>query len=112
MIFAPLDFIARLAAPVPKPRVNRTRLHGVLAPHRKHRARGMPAKRGQGHQANASNELAAPTPAAQRASLTGAQRRKRVVNLDIETGRQCGASVRRIAAMEDPVVIKTLRTHL
>ena len=31
VIFAPLDFIARLAALVPKPRVNFTRFHGVFA---------------------------------------------------------------------------------
>jgi hypothetical protein len=30
MIFEPLDFIARLAALVPKPRVNLTRFHGVF----------------------------------------------------------------------------------
>ncbi len=30
VIFEPLDFIARLAALVPKPRVNLTRFHGVL----------------------------------------------------------------------------------
>jgi hypothetical protein len=32
VIFEPLDFIAKLAALVPKPRVNLTRYHGVFAP--------------------------------------------------------------------------------
>ena len=32
VIFEPLDFISRLAALVPKPRVNLTRYHGVFAP--------------------------------------------------------------------------------
>lgn len=32
VIFDPLDFIAKLAALVPKPRVNLTRFHGVFAP--------------------------------------------------------------------------------
>jgi hypothetical protein len=32
VIFEPLDFPARLAALVPKPRVNFTRFHGVFAP--------------------------------------------------------------------------------
>ena len=31
VIFEPVDFIARLAALVPKPRVNLTRFHGVFA---------------------------------------------------------------------------------
>jgi hypothetical protein len=35
VIFEPLDFMARLAALVPKPRVNLTRFHGVFAPRRK-----------------------------------------------------------------------------
>lgn len=36
VIFEPLDFIARLAALVPKLRVNLTRFHGVLAPNSKY----------------------------------------------------------------------------
>ena len=47
VIFEPLDFIARLAAPVPKPRVNLTRFHGVFAPNSRHRALVTPAKRGR-----------------------------------------------------------------
>jgi len=46
VIFEPLDFIARLAALVPKPRVNLIRFHGVFAPNSAHRARVTPAKRG------------------------------------------------------------------
>lgn len=42
-VFEPLDFIARLAAPVPKPRVRLTRFHGVLARNSK---RGVLAKSG------------------------------------------------------------------
>ena len=47
VIFEPLDFIARLAALVSKPRVNLTRFHGVFAPNSQHRARVTPAKRGR-----------------------------------------------------------------
>lgn len=38
VVFEPLDFIARLAALVPKPRFHLTRFHGVFAPNSKHRA--------------------------------------------------------------------------
>jgi len=48
VIFEPLDFIARLAALVPKPRVNHTRFHGVFAPNSKHHALVTPARRGKG----------------------------------------------------------------
>ena len=36
VIFEPLDFIFRLVALVPKPRVNLTRYHGVFAPNSQH----------------------------------------------------------------------------
>ena len=42
--FEPLDFISRLAALVPKPRMNLTRYHGVFAPNSQHRARVTPAR--------------------------------------------------------------------
>jgi len=45
VIFEPLDFIARLAALIPKPRVNLTRFHGVFAPNSNHRALITPAGR-------------------------------------------------------------------
>ena len=56
--FEPLDFKARLAALVPKPRVNFTRYHGILAPN--HRWRGLvtPAKRGKGAKRLPNKEIA------------------------------------------------------
>jgi hypothetical protein len=48
VIFEPLDFIAKLAALVPKPRGNLTRFHGVFAPNSKHRCHVTSARRGKG----------------------------------------------------------------
>ena len=48
VLFEPLDFIARLAALAPEPRVNLTRFHGVFAPNSKHRIQVTPGKRGKG----------------------------------------------------------------
>jgi ribosomal protein S27E len=47
IILEPLDFIARLAALVPKPRVNLTRFHGVFAPNSALRHQVTPAGRGK-----------------------------------------------------------------
>jgi len=110
VIFEPLDFIARLAALVPKPRVNLTRFHGVFAPNSKHRALVTKSKRGGGNKAKVSDEP--PTPAERHASMTWAQRLKRVFNIDIETCRECGGAVKVIACIEDPVVIKKILDHL
>jgi hypothetical protein len=51
IIFEPLDFIARLAALVPKPRVNLTRFHGVFAPNSRHRVTITPSLRNKAKQA-------------------------------------------------------------
>lgn len=46
--FDPVDFIARLAALVPRLRVNLTRSHGLLAPNQRWRGLVIPARRGKG----------------------------------------------------------------
>ena len=80
VIFEPLDFIAKLAALVPRPRVNRTRFHGVFAPNSRRRALVTPAKRGKGKNTQAPSETQAPTPAERRVAMTWAQRLKRVLH--------------------------------
>ena len=105
VIFEPLDFIARLAALVPKPRVNLIRFHGVFAPNSKHRALVTPAKRGKGSKLKVPDEAKDKTPAERRAAMTWAQRLKRVVNIDIETCRECGGAMKVIASIEDPEVM-------
>lgn len=77
VIFEPLDFIARLAALVPKPRVNLTRFHGVLAPNSKHRALVTPAGREKGSK-KANTHADDRTAAERHSSMTWAQRLKRV----------------------------------
>ena len=82
-----LDLIAKLAALVPKPRVNLTRFHGVFAPNSKFRVRVTPAKRGRGRkrrQPTGENWLAK-TPAERHQSMTWMQRLKRFFNMGIET---------------------------
>lgn len=98
IIFEPLDFIARLATLVPKPRINLTRFQGVFAPSSQHRTRVTPAKRGRGGHRARTAESEQPPPAQRRAAMTWAQRLKRVFGLDIETCRACGGAVRIIAA--------------
>ncbi len=112
VIFEPLDFIARLAALVPKPRINLTRFHGVFAPNSQYRARVTPAKRGKGSQRPSKGDADERMPAERRASMTWAQRLKRVFGIDIETCPACGGAVRIIACIEDPEVIEKILTHL
>jgi hypothetical protein len=93
--FDPVDFISRLAALVPKPRVNLTRYHGVLAPN--HRWRGLvtPAKRGKGVKRITNTEVR--STAERHVAMSWAQRLKRVFNIDIEVCGRCGGSASVIA---------------
>jgi hypothetical protein len=112
VIFEPLDFIARLAALVPKPRVNLTRFHGVFAPNSRDRASVTPAKRGKGAKPFGLEEEQEMSPTQRRAAMTWSQRLKRVFGIDIETCAACGGALRIIACIEDPAVIKKILTHL
>ena len=67
--FDPVDFMARLAALVPKPRVNLTRYHGVLAPNHRWRGWVTPAKRGKGLKTIDTAEVR--SPAERHAAMTG-----------------------------------------
>jgi len=105
-----VDFIARLAALVPKPRVNLTRYHGILAPNHRWRGEVTPAKRGKALKMGANAEVK--TPAECHAAMTWAQRLKRVFNIDIETCGRCGGSLKVIACIEDQDIIDRILTHL
>ena len=110
MAFDPVDFIARLAALVPKPRVNLTRYHGVLAPNHRWRGEVTPAKRGKGAKRIANTDVH--SPAERHVAMSWAQRLKRVFNIDIEVCGHCGGSVKVIACIEDQDVIDSILAHL
>ena len=114
VIFEPLDFIAKLAALVPKPRVNLTRFHGVFAPNSKHRVDVTPAKRGKKSSKSTpvETEWADKTPEERHRAMTWMQRLKRVFDIDIETCERCGGHVKVIASIEDPAVIEHILKHL
>ena len=112
VIFEPLDFIARLAALVPKPRVNLTRFHGVFAPNSTHRSQVTPARRGRGNQPKATGKEQQTTPTERHVAMSWAQRLKRVFNIDIDTCSACGGAVKVIACIQDSAVIEKILTHL
>ena len=101
VVLEPLDFIARLAALVPRPRLNLTRFHGVFAPNFKHRARIVPER--------ARARVDADKP---QAPMSWMQRLKRVFAIDIETCPDCGGKLRVIACIEEPWLIAKILGHV
>lgn len=97
VIVEPLDFVARLAALVPKPRVNLTRFHGVFAPNSLHRVTITPAKRGKGARRETdtgATELDDRSPMERHIAMTWARRLKRVFAIDISECEKCKGPVR------------------
>jgi hypothetical protein len=79
-----LDFMSRLAALVPKPRVRLTRFHGDFAPHSALRAAVTPAGRGTKPGITGRN------PAERHRAMSWEQRLKRVLRIDLERCQRCG----------------------
>jgi len=117
VIFEPLDFISKLAAMVPRPRVNLTRFHGVLVgmphkPNSKQRINVTPAKRGKGSAKKTSSTTKEKSSATCHKSLTWAERLKRVFKIDVAVCSRCGGDVKIIACIEKPEVIKKILDYL
>jgi len=109
VIFTPLDFMAKLAALVPKPRVNLTRFFGVFAPNSQYRMTITQEKKAQ---SRTTSDKGNKTIIEKRHSMTWAKRLKRVFNIDIETCEACQGQVKVIACIEDPEIIKKILNHL
>lgn len=111
VFFDPVDFIGKLAALIPPPRLNLIRFYGVFAPNSSVRAEVTPSKRGrnspklnEGHSKDKSYHAQA---------MTWAKRLKRVFNIEINECESCHKhNVRVISCITEPVVIDKILTHL
>ena len=107
IVLTPMEFMQRLAALVPRPRLHLIRFHGVLAPNAKLRSKVVPTPAPQTtagesdctHQHSASLRM------------TWARLLKRVFDIDVERC-QCGGKLKLIAVIEEPAVIEKILTHL
>ena len=102
----PLEFMQRLAALVPRPRLHLTRFHGVLAPNARLRAAVVPGPAQDTSVPSDEHAHGAP------ARLGWARLLKRVFDLDLEHCPQCGGNMKIIAAIEEPALIAKILTHL
>jgi hypothetical protein len=99
------EFMQRLAALVPRPRLHLIRFHGVLAPHAKLRAAVVPEA------VQETSEPAQEHAHGQSARMSWARLLKRVFDIDIERC-ECGGELKIIAVIEEPAVISRILTHL
>ncbi len=115
---SPLEFMQRLAALVPRPRLHLIRFHGVLAPNAKLRALVVPQEVPQSPEPAAPAQEAAPAECEPNcahhrpARLSWAKLLKRVFDLDLEHCPNCGGELKIIAAILEQPVIEKILTHL
>lgn len=113
-VFEPVEFLAKLAALIPRPRANLTRYHGVLAPNAKYRKLVVPTPNRQTKKKRKHTTHPAPPLAETEvplAPLSWAERLKRVFKIDITQCPKCGGRLRVIAAITQPEVIQKILDH-
>ena len=111
-MMSPLEFMQRLAALVPRPRLHLIRLHGVLAPNAKLRAQGLPQEPEPSAQAAAPAECEATSEHHRPVRLSWAKLLKRVFEIDMVHCPNCGGELKIIAATLEQPVIEKILTHL
>ena len=100
-----LEFMERLAALVPRPRLHLIRFHGELAPHAKLRAAMVPVPAQTAPAGDCEHAHGAS------ARMSWARLLKGVFDLDVERCGQCGGKMKIIAAIEEPAVIERILAH-
>ncbi|MFN9193998.1 MAG: transposase [Pseudomonadota bacterium] len=116
LVMSPLEFMQRLAALVPRPRLHLIRFHGVLAPNAKLRALVVP--QGSAQPQEASEAVVATACEAEpiqfrSGRISWARLLKRVFDIDMHTCPNCGGGeLKIIAAILERPVIEKIFTHL
>jgi Putative transposase len=112
---SPLEFMQRLAALVPRPRLHLIRFHGVLAPNAKWRPKVVP----QPQDSAKALPTAATTTGSQDPPEHGRPMRlgwakllKRVFDLDLTRCPHCGGELRIVAAIQQRQAIEKILNHL
>jgi hypothetical protein len=114
LVMSPLEFMQRLAALVPRPRLHLIRFHGVLAPNAKLRAlvvpQGPPAQVQPATEAAAAAECEVESVQARPQRISWARLLKRVFDIDMQHCPNCGGGELKIIAaiLERPVIEKIL----
>ena len=107
IVMTPMEFMQKLAALVPRPRLHLIRFHGVLAPNAKLRSQvvPVPAQKTTAGEGDCNHQHSGPV------RMTWARLLKRVFDIDIEQCA-CGGKLKLIAVIEAPDVIEKILTHL
>lgn len=118
LLFSGMEFVEKLAALVPPPRIHLTRYFGCLAPHSKIRSEIVPKTRERPeeeackHAYQAPHQPAHATTDATTSKLKWAELLARVFAIDRKHCGSCGGELRILAAILETHAIQKILTHL
>lgn len=115
VVFTPLEFLEKLAALIPPPRIHLTRFHGILAPHSKYRKFVVPQIVEEENNSDTEKSLEVEQSDANIGAngkrISWAKLLSRVFALDM-TNCNCGGQMRAISAVIKQDVVVKILTHL
>jgi hypothetical protein len=115
VVFSPLEFLEKLSALVPPPRIHLTRFHGILAPHSKWRHLVVPTQIAGKKMEEISGEKSLVVEdnddGAKQKRIAWAKLLSRVFALDMASC-SCGGEMKAISAIMKQEVIVKILTHL
>jgi hypothetical protein len=112
-VMSPLEFMQRLAALVPRPRLHLIRFHGVLVPNAKWRSKVVPQAQDNAKALDATvTDSQEPPEHGQPMRLGWAKLLKRLFNLDLTRCPHCGGQVSIVAAILQRQAIDKILNHL
>lgn len=121
---SPLEFMEKLVALIPRPKIHLTRFYGVLASHYKYRKEivpkptpplplpGLAGGTELAEQLPSENHNLEPTPLTRSKRYSWARLLKRVFQIDVSKCNKCGGNTKIIASIEKPEVIEKILSHL
>ena len=116
VVFSPLEFLEKLSALVPPPRIHLTRFHGILAPHSKFRHMVVPQmpeeKEDDDPDVEKSLEVQDEDNSAKQKRISWAKLLSRVFALDMGSCELCPGEMKAISAVIKQEVVVKILTHL
>jgi len=117
LVFEPLEFLEKLAALIPRSRVNLVLYHGVLAPHARWRPSVVAAPRADIPALDTPTppspaDDARPAPRACSRHWAWARLMQRAFDVDVLACPRCGGRLRLVATVNDAHVIHEILAHL
>jgi hypothetical protein len=112
LLFEPLELLEKLAALIPRPRINLVLYHGVLAPHSSWRARvvtyGAPPAEVPAAESTAGGADDEPTKDPAVRHWAWADLMRRAFDIDVLACPRCGGRLQLIATVEDADAIRAI----